>query len=113
MKLLSLSLAFLSGAISLHANEATQEKKTVVDYFLLLPAEQFEAPPAAWLRHMRDGLGTIDTANGFLHCQGDGGQPNFDVALFRYKNGKPLIALCTGELEGDDDVFLYFYEPGT
>ncbi len=77
-------------AVSLRGNEVTPAKATVVDYFLLLPADQFEAPLASWLRHIRSGQGVIDEANGFIHCLGDGAQPNFDVALFRYKNGKPL-----------------------
>jgi len=32
-----------------------QEKVSIIDYFLLLPPENFEAPPSAWLQQMRMG----------------------------------------------------------
>jgi len=32
-----------------------QEKMSIVDYFLLLPADRFEGPPSVWLRHARTG----------------------------------------------------------
>lgn len=89
-----------------------QEKPSIVDYFLLLPPDIFEGPPAIWLRHIRDGGGLIDKANGYMRCEGDGAQPNFDVALFRHRDGRPLLVLCEGELEGDDAGSLQFFELG-
>jgi hypothetical protein len=102
---------------------AAQEKMSIVDYFLLLPAENFEAPLSAWLRQMRiggffqmcDGKWRekhIDERNGYMSCDGDGAQPEFEVALFRYRDGRPLLALCSGELEGPDSVSLGFFELG-
>jgi hypothetical protein len=32
-----------------------QEKPSIVDYFLLLPENQFEGPPSVWLRHAQTG----------------------------------------------------------
>src|SRR6266513_3842461 len=32
-----------------------QEKMSIVDYFLLLPADLFEGPPSVWLRHAQTG----------------------------------------------------------
>jgi hypothetical protein len=87
---------------------ADEKKMTVVDYYLLLPEKNFEAPPAAWLKHAN----VIDKQNGYISITGDGAQPSFDVTLFRYRDGRPLLAICEGELEGDDAVTLNFYELG-
>ena len=92
--------------------KSEEEPKSVVDYFLLLPKENFEGPPSIWLAHMRESENAIDKKNGFMRCGGDGAQPEFEVALFRYRDGRPLLALCSGELEGDDDLYLQFFEPG-
>ena len=103
---------------------AEQEKVTIVDYFLLLPPKNFEAPLSAWLRHMRTGGvfypceefehpgNLVDEKNGYLRCSGDGAQPEFEVALFRHRDGRPLLAVCSGELEGNDSVYLTFFELG-
>ena len=94
-------------------NAAEVKRRTITDYFLLLPEKYFEAPPAAWLRSMRSpGGGICDSANGYLKCIGDGGQPNFEAALFHFQDGRPLLAVCSGELEGPDSMFLEFFELG-
>jgi hypothetical protein len=54
--------------------------------------------------------GVVDLANGYMSCTGDGAQPEFEVALFRYRDGRPLLAICQGELEGPDSVYLEFFE---
>lgn len=100
---------------------AEQEKMSVIDYFLLLPPENFEAPLSAWLRQMRMGgffelcdaktrENNIDEKNGYMRCAGGGAQPPFEVALFRYGDGRPLLALCSGELEGPNSASRRFYE---
>ena len=88
---------------------------TVTDYFLRLPEKNFEAPPAAWLRSLRTpgNGGVYDPANGYLKCVGDGAQANFEVALFRWRDGRPLLVVCSGELEGLDSKYLEFFELGT
>jgi len=91
--------------------KSEEEPKSIVDYFLLLPAAHFEGPASIWLGQIRDSS-KIDKKNGFMHSTGDGAQPEFDVALFRYRDGRPLLALCGGELEGDDDLYLHFFELG-
>ncbi len=88
------------------------EKQSIVDYFLLLPKEYFEGPPSIWLRSMRESGGTIDKKSGFMYCPGDGAQPEFEVALFKYPDGRPLLAMSGGELEGADNLYLHFFEPG-
>lgn len=89
------------------------EKPSIVDYFLLLPKDYFEGPPSIWLRSMRESGGTIDKKNGFMYCPGDGAQPEFEVALFKYRDGRPLLAMSGGELEGADNLYLHFFEAGT
>jgi hypothetical protein len=107
MKRLLILFAVALGVFSaLHA--ADEKKLTVVDYYLLLPDKTFEAPARAWLNH----ASVIDKQNGYMSIMGDGGQPNFEVALFRYRDGRPLLAICSGELEGDDSVALEFFELG-
>ena len=88
---------------------ADEKKMTVIDYYLLLPEKTFEAPPRAWLTNAK----VIDKQNGYMSVTGDGAQPNFEVALFRYHDGRPLLAICQGELEGDDRVGLSFFELGS
>jgi hypothetical protein len=101
---------------------AEQERVSIIDYFLLLPAKDFEAPLAAWLNSMRTDAvfflcdatpHNIDEQNGYMRCAGDGAQPEFEVALFRYRDGRPLLALCCGELEGPDSTQLQFFELGS
>jgi hypothetical protein len=92
--------------------KSEKEKMSVVDYFLLLPSDTFEGPPNDWLDVMRANGEVIDKENGYMNCPGDGAQPTVEVALFRYRNGRPLLALCSGELEGTDSVQLKFFELG-
>ena len=92
--------------------KSEKEKMSVVDYFLLLPSDTFEGPPNDWLDVMRANGEVIDKENGYMNCPGDGAQPEFEVALFRYGDGRPLLALCSGELEGTDSVQLKFFELG-
>ena len=110
----AVSLCLLAAPFAPGATPATDPTRlNVVDYFLLLSADCFEGPPAAWLRFLRQPkCGLVDLANGYLSCIGDGAQPAFEVALFRYRNGQPLLAVCSGELEGPDSVFLNFFELG-
>jgi len=119
---LKFTLAFADDD-SVLIRDVAQEQVSVVDYFLLLPAENFEAPLSAWLEQMRTGgyfqmcdgkwrEKHIDEKNGYMSCDGDGAQPEFEVALFRHRDGRPLLALCSGELEGPDAVELNFFEPG-
>jgi hypothetical protein len=98
-----------------------QEKMSIVDYFLLLPADQFEGPPSVWLRHARTGghaylceaeprERNVDEKNGYISGGGDGAQSSFDVALFRYRDGRPLLALChAGEPEVEEENSVYSY----
>jgi len=59
----------------------------------------------------------VDKKNGYMSCGGDGAQASFDVALFRYRDGRPLLALCKAgepEVEEENSVYSYlsFFELG-
>jgi hypothetical protein len=103
-----LSVVLAIGTLLWSALRGADEKKmTVVDYFLRLPDKTLETPARDWL-----GNAKIDKQNGYMDVAGDGAQPSFQAALFRYRDGRPLLALCSGELEGDDRVSLEFFELG-
>jgi hypothetical protein len=105
MKRLSIFVGLALGlCLALSLRAADERKMTVVDYFLRLPDKTLEAPPRAWLGNAQ----VIDKQNGYISITGDGAQPSFQVALFRYRNPARagLLALCSGELEGDDSVTL-------
>ena len=90
---------------------ADEKKMTVVDYYLRLPDKTFEGAAADWLQFLKQPkCGVVDPSNGYMSCIGDGAQPRFEVALFRYRDGRPLLALCQGELEGEKSLFLDFFE---
>ena len=112
MKRLSIFVGLALGLYLPFALRGADEKKmTVVDYFLRLPDKTLEAPPRAWLGNAQ----VIDKQNGYISIAGDGAQPSFQVALFRYRDPARagLLALCSGELEGDDSVTLDFFELGS
>lgn len=112
MRRLSSLVLVLCGFWSQGLYGADQKHPSVVDYFVLLPSDTFEGgSPSSWLTFLKQpGSGSIDTANGYMSCTGDGAQPEFEVALFRFTDGHPLLAMSTGELEGRDSMFLVFYE---
>ena len=102
-------LCICFGVCSSFSVRAGDEKKmTVVDYYLLLPEKTFETPARNWLQNAT----VIDKQNGYMIVSGDGAQPSFEVALFRYRDGRPLLAVCEGELEGNDSMTLNFYKLG-
>src|SRR5260370_5915705 len=111
MKRLSIFVGVALGlCLALSLRAADERKMTVVDYFLRLPDKTLEAPPRAWLGNAQ----VIDKQNGYISITGDGAQPSFQAALFCYRNPARagLLALCSGELEGDDSVTLDFFELG-
>jgi hypothetical protein len=107
-KLSILIIATIGFCFSFLLDAADEKKMTVVDYYLLLPEKTFEIPARDWLQNAK----VIDKQNGYISVTGDGAQSSFEVARFRYRDGRPLLAICEGELEGDDSVTLNFYELG-
>lgn len=92
-----------------------EEKMTIVDYFVRLPSETvfLEAPAAELVAAMRDGgRGIIDTRNGFMRRDGGGAQMSLQVALFRFGDGRPLLAVAYGMREEPDFTNVAFFGYG-
>ncbi len=103
--LLVLCLHFLypGGATSAEKSAPPPDAKPgIVEYFLRLPKDTLEAPPKAWLTDAG-----IDRANGFIAVAGDGAQPSFQVVLFRFRDGTPLLALGEEQLESESSRLIY------
>ena len=86
------------------------ERASIVDYFLLLPDDALELRPRHWFYNET----SVDKKNGYLTGGGDGAQPSFEAALFRYRDGRPLLAVCQADLETDDDrcTSMQFFDLG-
>lgn len=89
-----------------------RQKASILDYFAQLPPRTFEGTASEMLRFVRRPGTIIDQKNGYIRCEGDGGQGDFEVALFRYSDGRPLIAVSTGSTEGENWTYLEFFSPG-
>ena len=102
------------GAIALDqdARAAESQETSIMDYFVQLPPRTFEGPTPEML-HFLDQPGTIiDKKNGYIRCKGDGAQGDFEVALFRYRDRRPLVVVSTGSPEGEKGTSLQFFEGG-
>jgi len=100
-----LSLALLSSAQA--------KEKGIEEYFLELPesAEFLEGKPAQLLNYIHNNhQGEVDRENGYLTFNGDGAQVSLQVALFRYQDRRPLLAVSYGLLEQPDYTHLAFFE---
>ncbi|MBV9618501.1 MAG: hypothetical protein JO201_04745 [Verrucomicrobia bacterium] len=86
------------------------ESVSIVDYFLLLPDDTLETRPRHWMHNAT----VVDKKNGYMSVSGDGAQPSFEVALFRHRDGRPLLAVCQADLESDDPrcVSVEFFDLG-
>jgi hypothetical protein len=96
------------------ALRAQQERRrTLEDYFKMLPEGVLEGEPSrmwAWAQKMPGAV--FEVANGYLRAPGDGAQGDFEVALFRYQDDRPLLAVCQGEPGESDYWYLHFYALG-
>jgi hypothetical protein len=107
--ILVLLIALSSGI----AHAGSKQRLTIVDYFLRLPPKYFEDTPEGILSFLKQPrCGVVDVKNGYISCVGDGAQPEFEAVLFRYRDDRPLLAVCSGELEGPNSVYLDFFELG-
>jgi hypothetical protein len=101
-------------AIALHQDvrAAEPQQSSIMDYFVQLPQRTFEGPTPEML-HFLDQPGTIiDKKNGYIRCKGDGAQGDFEVALFRYRDRRPLIVVSTGSTDGEKGTYLQFFKGG-
>ncbi len=111
----AITCATLAVAVAdMPARGAEKPKRlTVSDYFAMVPAGTMETTGANLLKRVRSAKsGVEDVANGYLSCGGDGAQSSFEVALFRYKDERPLLAICQGQDDegGPKSVRLDFFQ---
>lgn len=85
----------------------------VVEYFLDLPADApfLEGTTAELIKQMKEksGRSFIDTKNGYMFLEGDGGQRSLQIVLFRYRDKRPLLAVAWGDAEEAPFTDLLFY----
>jgi hypothetical protein len=91
---------------------AESKRQTVVDYFLRMQVgSALEVSPKDLVANMD----VVDIANGYLHVVGDGAQASLQVALFRYTDDRPLLAVyleSDPEVDGTSVGCLSFWELG-
>lgn len=110
---LSSTLLVWSGLVVSGAEEVSGKSEiSIIDYVAQLPREAFEGTASDTLRFIRGPGNIVDLKNGYIRCKGDGGQGDFEVALFRYRDGRPLIVVSTGNTEEGKWTYLQFFEPG-
>jgi hypothetical protein len=85
MKRLSIFVGLALG-LCLPFAPAPRTKKMTWWIIFRLPDKTLESV-SAWLGN------ACDRQNGYISIAGDGAQPSFQVALFRYRDGRPLFAL--------------------
>jgi hypothetical protein len=85
---------------------------SIIDYVAQLPPGAFEGTASQTLNFIRGPGSIVDKKNGYIRCKGDGGQGDFEVALFRYRDGRPLVVVSTGNTEEGKWTYLQFFEVG-
>jgi hypothetical protein len=90
--------------------KAEPQETSIIDYFVALPPRTFEDTALKMLRFIRKPSTVIDKKNGYIRCKGDGAQGDFEVALFRYRDRRPLVAVSTGSTEEEKGTYLQFFE---
>ena len=90
----------------------TSEPHGVVDYYLLLPDQYFEANKEQRLNWMLDAKrgAVVDLEHGYIYAPGDGAQTDIYVRLFARTNQRPLIAVKSYASDSQDFSYLDFFE---
>jgi len=90
----------------------TREPHSVVDYYLLLPDQYFEANEVlrvGWMLDAHRGA-VVDMDHGYIYAPGDGAQTDIYVRLFERNNKRPLIAVKSYASDSQDFTYLDFFE---
>lgn len=98
--------------LALFTMTASAAPKGVADYFLGIPSQDFtEGSPAELLAIIKRGEGRslLDTKRGYMRLSGDGAQVSLQIALFRYADKSPLLAISYGILEEPDFTHVSFF----
>ena len=91
---------------------ANSRPKTVLDYYLLLPEEFFEASKEErvnWMLDPKRGA-IVDLKNGYVFAPGDGAQTSLYVCLFRRPHMNPVVVVKSHPPDTDEYTYLNFYE---
>jgi hypothetical protein len=90
----------------------TSEPHGVVDYYLLLPDQYFEANEEQRVNWMLNGGrgAVVDLDHGYIYAPGDGAQTDIYVRLFERPNQGPLIAVKSYASDSQDFTYLDFFE---
>jgi hypothetical protein len=93
--------------------QASAADKDIADYFRALPNQKFTEGSPSYLLDLISqpgGLGNsfIDSRNGFIFLDG-GPLIDLQIALFRYANQRPLLAIAWGNYFEDSFTHLSFY----
>lgn len=99
IKILSIAaLAVMFFGITANAQSKGKAPKTVVDFYLLLPAKYIQ--PLAKTKERRKLVQTLDVANGYLYLSGEKAMPEWEgwaeVALFKKTNGEYVVGVVDG-----------------
>ena len=113
----SISLGALLGCLVLATSASGGEERkskspeiSIIDYVGQLPRDAFEGTASQTLNFIRRPGSIVDKKNGYIRSKGDGGQGDFELALFRYRDGRPLVVLSTANTEGGKWTYLQFFE---
>lgn len=89
-----------------HAQASKAQRRTVLDYYKLLPASYFDRGRRPALRAGSPG---VDIKNDYLHVGWDSGA--LDMAVFRYA-GRALVAVYLPSFDAGGFIDLLRYEKG-
>ena len=92
--------------------KAEPQETSIIDYFMQLPPQTLEDRPLVMLRFLRKPSSVIDKKNGYIRCKGDGAQGDFEIALFRYHDRRPLVVVSTASTEEEEGTSLQFFKGG-
>jgi hypothetical protein len=99
-------------ALDQNAQAAESQEASIMDYFVQLPPRTFESAAPDMLHFLEQPGTIIDKKNGYIRCKGDGAQGDFEVALFRYRDRRPLVVVSTGSTDGEKGTYLQFFTSG-
>jgi hypothetical protein len=107
--LLCISVILLTAIV-----QASAAEKDIVDYFLEMPWQDFiDISPSNLVKNTAGpgGFGNsfIDSHNGYIFFDGNGAQVSLRIALFRYANRRPLLAIAWGNYLEESFTHLSFY----
>jgi hypothetical protein len=107
------ALLCISTLVLTAIHQASAAEKGIADYFRELPPNLLESQsPSGDLDQIRRGDSTnsfIDSHNGFMFVEAQEAQVSMQIALFRYADQRPLLAIAWGGYMGPDYTTVSFF----